>query len=168
MSLSKKEAFSFTEEHKAIRPKIGELASILIKGKLNDIIPQDNVLRYSHGKSWKVHRDDGFDEEVDQFKTASATLEIKFDDVLAHNLQAIPDFFDSLINQMYDSHMKSFVELLTNVTNKTGNIVSAKEIGNAPAFLEMLRKVEFGINSKGEVSLPQIYRFLYSVFFIAR
>jgi hypothetical protein len=53
---------------------------------------------------------------------------------------------------------KNIYATVSAAADGTGNVVSTKAAGSpALAFLEMLRKIEFGVNPKGEVTLPDLH-----------
>ena len=83
---------------------------------------------------------------------------LKFKDVVSNNLQVINEINADFVEKMYGSMMKSMFRELDEVCENVGNVVNAKNFkSNSEAFLEMLRKIEFGVGRDGKPSLPSIH-----------
>lgn len=118
-------------------------------------IPLENSERYTHGRSWKqLANPQGGDGEMQQL---SAESELGFQDIVDGNVGALVRELEK-ISATFRQHIgRMLVETLEEATDRTGNTVDAKAAGGFPqAYLEMLRKIEFGVDRQGKVSLPQL------------
>ena len=86
-------------------------------------------------------------------KEHGAELLIRLDDIKNNNLEAWIAGQVSLAEQLHHSFVSTMIGKVSECTDKTGNSVSAKEVGsNARAFLETYRKLELGVDRQGNVS----------------
>lgn len=63
-----------------------------------------------------------------------------------------------MVEGVHSEFMKMMYQTVHEATERTGNVVDAKQHDSpAEAFMEMLRKIEFGVDRDGAVSQPQIH-----------
>jgi hypothetical protein len=112
-----------------------------------------NVQRMYHGVSWRTHSGDASAKEPSTMKQHQIEHVVKFEDVVAHRLEIIPLTIRSIVGGMQDQLMSQLYS-----TEKSGNVVNAGQVGsNTLAFLEMLKKIEFGVDEEGRVTLPELH-----------
>jgi hypothetical protein len=117
-----------------------------------------NVQRMHHGITWRTHSGDASAKEPSDMKEHSVEQVVKFEDVVAHKLSIVPMTIRAIIQAMSDQLMKTMYSTVSESTERSGNVVDAREAGSLEqAFLEMLRKIEFGVDEAGQVSLPEIH-----------
>jgi hypothetical protein len=58
---------------------------------------------------------------------------------------------------MRSDFMRTMYDHISKSVEEVGNVVDAKGKPPTEAFLEMLRKIEFGVNRKGEVTRPEMH-----------
>jgi hypothetical protein len=58
---------------------------------------------------------------------------------------------------MESGFMRTLYETVSSAVQEVGNVVDAKGKPTPDVFLEMLRKIEFGVNRRGEVTRPEIH-----------
>ncbi len=151
------EYFSFAIEtaqfDKALTALIGDLSRIE-RGK---IISTDNVMRYSHGIKWLAVSSDSSDEES-EMQIHSTETNISFDDIKNHNLDTIPTFLKDIVSKMNESLQRTMYQTISDACDKSGNSISRKDYKtSADAFLATLKKIEFGVDRDGKVSLPEFH-----------
>jgi hypothetical protein len=129
-----------------IEEGVDELRDRLISG--------NNVQHFSHGTGWQSHNSDDPDE-VSELKSHSHEMMIRFDDIKIGRLAIIQEQADTLIRVMHESFERLMFQTVSDGADRVGNVVLNK--GNtAAAFLEMLEKIEFGVDRQGKASLPMI------------
>jgi hypothetical protein len=122
--------------------------------KRAELMPAENVQAYRHGTAWKS----GASEEVSEMQSHEHGMTVKFDDVITHNVSAMRRTFLQLGDAMHTSIMQMMYFTVSKAANAVGNTVSVKAAGSpAKAFLDMLQKIEFGVDRHGKPSLPQIH-----------
>lgn len=119
-------------------------------------ISHDNIESYSHGAgSYHPAAPELGETKLQQ---SSAVMETKFEDIVAQNLSILPNTLTKLLQTMERNFFSMLYSTVNESCEASGNSVSAKEAGsNAKAFLEMLKKIEFGVDRDGQVSLPSLH-----------
>lgn len=116
----------------------------------------ENVLRYSHGSSWKhpalpTSVDGGMERH-------SAEFPLSFQRLVDGDLSVVQEAIDQVALQMQEQFLKSMYGVMTETCDRTGNTVDAREVGGFPeAFEQMIRKIEFSVDRDGKVGLPQLH-----------
>ena len=155
-SAQRREYFELEAESQAINNSILETLQALQRQAISQKLPEDNTLRYSHGRKWSNRTnprtiDGGFQEHSVEWLTS-------FKDVVEGDLTLIPKFIQHMSSEFERQISTMIYSSLDKVTTTTGNTVSVKDAGSFPAaFLEMLRKIEFGVDKQGNVSMPEIH-----------
>lgn len=68
------------------------------------------------------------------------------------------DFLNALVQGMASAMTRDIFATVNDAAESSGNVVSQREAGSpARAFLEMLKKIEFGVNARGEVTLTSLH-----------
>jgi hypothetical protein len=129
----------------------------LVQDSLTHMVAPQNKLRLHHGRSWGDGRD-GLGGSQGNLKLSSAQTTITFDSVMRNDVVALRDFVKLVSEKMSADMTKHIYATVSAAADSVGNVVSMAAAGSpSNAFLEMLQKVEFGVNSKGKVSLPSIH-----------
>jgi hypothetical protein len=125
--------------------------------KLEHLVPSNNTERYYHGSGWSYQGESG-NPSGGSFQLTEVSNSIGFDALVQHDLSLIPKFIESVVEELVEAMSTRIYEVLQQTTERTGNVVSAKESGStAEAFLDMLRKIELRVGPAGKVELPQIH-----------
>lgn len=135
------------------------VASLLAKMQASSrqmFVNQQNVLRMNHGGTW-VHA--ASDPEPDtSMHTISAEWVIPFKDIADNDLSLIARSLIPLNEEMEKQFALNMYGLVGAAAEKVGNVVDAKAAGSfAASMLEMLRKIELGVDRDGTVSMPQLH-----------
>jgi hypothetical protein len=127
-----------------------------LDAELDTLISRENRYRLSHGSGWGSLADP--DDEPGKFETATAEVVVSFEAVATQNLGAFRASIDAIAEQMARTVIGGLFSTVSEAADRVGNSVSASEQGsNAAAFLEMLRKIEFGVDSQGRVTFPSLH-----------
>lgn len=123
-----------------------------------EFIPERNILKYQHGTKWtfsNVQRE----EVPGEFKEHGEVLVVDADARMNGELEKLTAFADDLARKMAGGAVELMFMQVEEATKKTGNVATwKKNEKNAPAaFLEMLRKLEFGVTEDGKPSLPSLF-----------
>jgi hypothetical protein len=122
--------------------------------KRAQLMPAENVQAYRHGTAWKS----GASEEVSEMQSHEHRMAIKFNDVIAHDVSAMRRTFLELADAMHTTIVQMMYSTVSEAANAVGNTVSVKAAGShTKAFLEMLKKIEFGVDRHGNPTLPEIH-----------
>lgn len=118
-------------------------------------IPERNILKYIHGTKWTFSNTQG-EEVPGDFKQHGEELLVGADERANGELEKLTGFADDIARKMAGATVETMFETVETVTQETGNVVTwSRKQKNAPAvFLEMLRKLQFGVTEDGKPSLP--------------
>lgn len=136
--------------------KFQELVGEMLRRMVDAHIPPENTHSFHHGTGWIQRREDG-SAMSGEVKAHSAESELRFDDVISARLSAVHDQARSVVQQMESGFIRSMYETISTAVEEVGNVIDAKGKPPTEAFLEMLRKIEFGINRDGSVTRPEIH-----------
>lgn len=144
--------FEFRDEARAFSEKFSTMVRDLTRDE--SPIPESNELRLTHGRSWDHPGEHGAGE----LQTMSAEISISFDDLMQGRLAALPEAIEHVATQMKRHFYQMMYQKASEGAEKVGNVASAEDAGSfATGFLEMFRKLEFGVGRNGQVNLPEIH-----------
>lgn len=116
----------------------------------------ENTQRYMHGRAFSHPANE--DPTPSTLASHSASMTTSLEDVRDHRLDKWADGLLDLSDQMHQAMAGMVYKAIEEVTEKHENVVSRSDVGsNAEAFLEMIRKIEFGVDRNGHPSLPSIH-----------
>lgn len=147
--------FEMRREAQGFDQALAEIIRSVKRGGIEDMVSEQNIQRFTHGRRWN-HRSNP--HTVDgEMQTIAAVGETPFASIVEGNLNLIPQMINSISEQMAAGQMRMLYDTMSKSCDESGQTVSAAELGNAAAFLAMLRKIEFGVDRDGNVSMPQIH-----------
>jgi hypothetical protein len=124
---------------------------------MTNVLSQENIQSFYHGEGWIDQGHDG-PTNTGTFELSQVEHVIKVEDISSSDFTILYKFIESMAQSLFENMMKLLYVRVNEAVESVGNIVSAAESGStAEAFLEMLRRLEFGVDNKGKVSLPQIH-----------
>lgn len=128
----------------------------LRKRRTSMYIDENNVLQYIHGANWvRAGRDE---DDGPAMQTLSTEWTVPFKALADNDLALIEDGLNKTVEALSAQFARSIYSVVGAAAEKVGNVVSRSETGsNAQSFLEMLKKIEFGVDRDGNVSLPQMH-----------
>jgi hypothetical protein len=127
-----------------------------VQDSLSHMVAPENKLRLHHGRSWGGGEESGSAEGT--LRQTSAQTAVPFEAVLKNDVAALPRFITALADTIISEMKQSIYATVSAASDHAGNVVSVKAAGSpAQAFLQMLKTIEFGVNSNGEVSLPAMH-----------
>lgn len=119
-------------------------------------INENNTLHYSHGANWV--RSAREDDVGPQMQTLSTEWSIPHQSIVDNDLSLIETGLRNAVESLSAQFARSIYSVVGAAAERVGNVVSDKETGStAQSFLEMLKKIEFGVDREGNVSLPQVH-----------
>lgn len=131
----------------------------LLRAQRRTILPSDNVFGYTHGTRWLTRTNENSgNNEADEMHLHSVETNLPFQDIVDNDLDALARYRNAIVSGMMQELMRSMYQTISDSTTKTGNVVDAKGGGfKAEQFIEMLEKIEFGVDRDGNVSFPEIH-----------
>ena len=159
MTGNRKIPFRLSSMTSDFKKAMSEDVATAIKEQRKAVLPGDNVFGYTHGTRWHTRTTDSKDEnEINEMQKHSTEVVIPFQDIIDNDLDALARYKSSLVSGMMQELMSVMYQTVSESTKKTGNVVDAKGGGfKAEQFIEMLEKIEFGVDRNGKVSFPEIH-----------
>lgn len=119
-------------------------------------ISEHNILHMNHGKHW-IHA--ALEEKPDTtMHTISAEWIIPFKGIAENDLTLIEQTILPINEDMERQFAQNLYGTVGAAAEKVGNVVNAGEHVSFPhSMLEMFRKIEFGVDRDGNISMPQIH-----------
>ncbi|MFC3816399.1 hypothetical protein [Lysobacter sp. GCM10012299] len=143
----------FKEFMSAVSEKIGEIH----EANTQLYVAPENIQRLRHGRSWNVHPAET--GTAGSFHSLSTTHEIKFDDLLANNIERLPQAVAQCAEGMHSEIARSIYSTIGEAADAVGNSVSSADHGNnlLEAIYAVIEKVEFSVDKFGNVSPPTLH-----------
>lgn len=145
---------SYVAEARAISEASAKLIATLARTELHRIVPEENTRHFRHGTGWASPASP--DPSPDEAKIVSQEYSLRFDDIIAQDLAIIPRSFREIADGLARAQIGNVIEAISEGADRSGNIVDGVNRPFADAFIEMIEKIEFGVDAKGEVELPSI------------
>lgn len=154
----KVQAIYFQDERlsSGFQKSILEFLSNIQKDIVSKYLPPENTHRLRHGGQWEhPGLPDAVSGGIEQH---SSVAEIRFEDIVNHDLELIDRFAQKLAKDIERQFAQMMYSTVSAACDQTGNIVDAKAAGDpCEAFAEMLEKIEFCADKFGNVKLPEIH-----------
>ncbi|CAN7412686.1 hypothetical protein LJR232_002499 [Aquipseudomonas alcaligenes] len=146
--------FPFDVEANHVMQAFGREVKALLRLEQETFVDPNNIQRFQHGSAWQSHQSHNPDQ-VSKLSSHEHRIDIKFEDIVLGRISIVQEKIRELATAMSDSFTATMITTLSETCETHGNVVHGGQ-GPAKAFMDMLEKVEFGVNRNGEVSLPQI------------
>lgn len=123
--------------------------------KITQVIPTENIHKFAHGAGWSFQNDQG-GEGAGQFQAHSVGHMMEGSERLDCDMGAMGRHVDAIVDKFMAGMRQSLFQTLDTTTQQTGNVVKwSQSAQDAPAaFLEMIQKVDFGVDEDGKPTLP--------------
>lgn len=136
--------------------QMGVFMRAMVEELAGGMIPKENVETFYHGRSF-IYQQDDLSSHQGNFETRSAEGELDLESILSGDLRALPRFPEGLAVS-FDHKMKQLLfQRAGEAAESVGNTVDARQHKSiAEAYLEMFRKVEFGVDKEGNIRRPEL------------
>jgi hypothetical protein len=119
-------------------------------------ISESNIQAFSHGINWQSHNSSSPDE-VSTLKSFSHEMIVEKSGLIEYNLGLLDETAKNLTEAMAKEFMKEMYATMSESCDKVGNTVSGMGKSTAESFVEMLEKIEFGVDRDGNPVMPCIH-----------
>ena len=120
------------------------------------LIPLKNRNTFNHGLHWQSHNSDQPDE-ISSLSEQSISASLKIQDIINNDIGKLFTMCEQLARGIHENLTRSMYKKISETTERTGNTVSVQNGQTAAAFLEMLRKIELGVDEHGNPTMPQLH-----------
>lgn len=148
--------FDDPQEERAFERTVVKLMGRLVERERGALVSARNVLRMNHGRNW-VHS--AREPEPDTtMHSLSTELLLPFKELADNDLDLITRSIVPVSEDMSRQFAQTMYSMVGAVAERVGNVVDAKAAGSVSASLiEMMSKIELGVDRDGNVSMPQIH-----------
>jgi len=154
----KKLPFPLIKANQDFQKSFNALVRKVHQDNLYQTLTPRNVHNFAHGSGWRTHSGDESAKELSEMEKHSTEFSLSFTDVVQQHLAMLPRLISDITQSMHSGLMQSMYSKVRQSTEQTGNIVNASQVGsNAKAIIEILNKIEFGVDESGNVTMPEIH-----------
>lgn len=148
--------FERPEEEKTFERSVTKVVAQLNERTRETLVSRRNVMRMNHGRNW-VHS--ARDPEPDtSMHSISAEWLIPFREIADNDLSLIGRSILPMSEEMSRQFAQNMYQVVGAAAERVGNVVSAENAGSvSQSLIEMMSKIEFGVDRDGNVSMPQIH-----------
>jgi hypothetical protein len=151
-----KKPFPFSAEHNAFMRSFIEQVGDRVRIEQQKYVAKSNIQFFNHGLRWQSHNSSAPDE-VSSLKKFSHETSFPIDDIMSYRLDLISEKVEELSQNMAITFARELFQTVSSSCEKSGNIVEGHQRTPAQSFLEVLERVEFGVNRDGEPVLPSLH-----------
>jgi len=134
----------------------GQMIRQLQKQQNKIYISDHNVLRFTHGRKSiapAIEGDTGFELNV-----ISTEWTIYFKAIAENDLNLLESTILKVTDSFNSQFARNVYSTASSAADSAGNVVSINDSGSmALSLLEMLKRIEFGVDRNGKISLPSIH-----------
>jgi hypothetical protein len=146
---------NFADSHEFMERLAGWMR-LRIDESMGGMIPKENTERFYHGRTFVFQQDD-LSTHHGEFNKQSVENTLELESIILGDLQALPRFLGTLVTTFVRQMKLLLFQRVGEAAESVGNTVDARQHPSmADAYLEMFRKVEFGVDKDGKVSLPEL------------
>jgi hypothetical protein len=148
--------FERPDDEKAFERCVTEIVARLNDRAREILVSRQNVMRMNHGKAW-VHS--ARDPEPDtSMHSISAKWVIPYKEIADNDLGLIARSILPMSEEMSRQFAKNMYDMIGAAAERVGNVVSTENAGSvSQSLIEMMSKIELGVDRDGNVSMPQIH-----------
>lgn len=148
--------FDLPDEEKAFTRSLNNLIATLQEDSRAALVSPQNVHRLYHGSEWVRAAREPIEDT--SFNRISAEFLVPFKDIADNDLNLIARSILPLCENMSKQFAQNVYRVVGAAAEGVGNVVDARAAGSMEAsLLEMMSKIEFGVDRDGKVRLPQIH-----------
>jgi hypothetical protein len=148
--------FERPEEEKAFALSVTRMLGALQERERATFVSNQNVLRLNHGRQW-VHSAREPEPDTSMHSISSEWL-IPFKEIADNDLGLIARSLLPVSEDMARQFAQNMYGVVGAAAEQVGNVVDAKAAGSvAASLIEMMSKIELGVDRDGNVSMPQIH-----------
>ncbi|MCW6536881.1 hypothetical protein [Sphingomonas lycopersici] len=148
--------FERPEDLTAFELSVTKLIGRLHEREQSMFVSPRNVLRMNHGRQW-VHSARAPEPDTSMHSISTEWL-IPFKDIADNDLGLIARSILPVSEDMSRQFAQRMYGVVSAAAESVGNVVDAKIAGSVTASLiEMMSKIELGVDREGNVSMPQIH-----------
>jgi len=119
-------------------------------------ISEANVQTFNHGVQWQSHNSSNPDD-VSTMQNVRNEITIEKSDLVRYNISALGATISGLTASMAESFAREMYATVQNACEVNGQTVDGKGKSFGESFIEILEKMEFGVDRNGKPEMPAIH-----------
>lgn len=148
--------FERPAEEEAFARSVTRMLGALQERERATFVSNRNVLRMNHGRQW-VHSAREPEPDTSMHSISSEWL-VSFKEIADNDLSLIARSLLPVSEDMARQFALNMYGVVGAAAEQVGNVVDAKAAGSvAASLIEMMSKIELGVDRDGNVSMPQIH-----------
>jgi hypothetical protein len=147
--------FDMAEESNGFSSSMNKMIAEFIAKSAGERIPAANHQVFSHGRQWTHPAHENAIPGVMQ--EHSAEMVMPFADIVGGDFKLVHRLVLQMVKAFNDSMARMLYETLGAACEQSGQIVDGRDKPFPEAFLEGFKKIEFGVDRDGKVSMPEIH-----------
>jgi hypothetical protein len=149
-------------EVKASSAFMAEAQLLLVReivSRSGEVVAESNHLTFCHGRDWKYQREEhhGFTTQTGHLELVQQKVTVSMDQILANEMAVLPQLILGFGGQMASNMAERAEGEMVAVAEEVGNTTAVpQDKSMIDAYLEMLEKGHWSIDSKGRLCGPRI------------
>jgi hypothetical protein len=151
-----KKPFSNPKDSRAFMRSFVKEVATLVKEEQKMFISETNVHSFNHGRHWQSHNSSNPDE-VSTLQHVSNEITVEKSDIVQYNVEALTRTARDLAGAITSSFLTEMYATVGKACDANGQVVNGKGKSTGEQFIEILEKLEFGVDRNGLPVLPDIH-----------
>jgi len=127
-----------------------------MKAEQSQFISAANVQSFNHGIQWQSHNSSNPDD-VSTMQSLRNEIAIDVSDLVSYKISALEATIRGLTSSMIESFLREMYATAGKACEASGQSVDGKGKSFGETFIEILEKLEFGVDREGKPVMPDIH-----------
>lgn len=119
-------------------------------------VSKENVLQFNHGTNWQSHNSSN-PENVSTLRSIQNEFTFKKSDFVNYKIDTLQDTLNSMADSLIESFNIEMYSTISNACDENGQTIDGSKMSPVDSFLEMLERIEFGVDRDGNPTKPTIH-----------
>ncbi len=154
--MRRKKPLTNPKEHSAFMRCFAKEVHERLKAEQSQFISAANVQSFNHGIQWQSHNSSNPDD-VSTMQSLRNEIAIDVSDLVSYRISALESTIRGLTTSMIESFLREMYATAGKACEASGQSVDGKEKSFGETFIEILEKLEFGVDREGKPVMPDIH-----------
>lgn len=154
--MRRKKPLTNSKEHSAFMRCFAKEVHERLKAEQSQFISAANVQSFNHGIQWQSHNSSNPDD-VSTMQSLRNEIAIDVSDLVSYRISALEATIRGLTTSMIESFLREMYATAGKACEASGQSVDGKGKSFGETFIEILEKLEFGVDREGKPVMPDIH-----------
>lgn len=154
--MRRKKPLTNLKEHSAFMRSFAKEVHERMKAEQSQFISAANVQSFNHGIQWQSHNSSNPDD-VSTMQSLRNEIAIDVSDLVSYKISALEATIRGLTSSMIESFLREMYATAGKACEASGQSVDGKGKSFGETFIEILEKLEFGVDREGKPVMPDIH-----------